>query len=276
MPIDDFLQDEEASQYVELYELQVGQTFYYFTSYYEDFVFAGNTYKKAPISIQAIKSDDKVAPVPLKIDIDFEEPFNNFISVIPTEKITLKITIALISDPDENEVIYQGRVLSESVTSDKKVTVALESHTDAFRTKIPNKIHSPLCNNILFDDVCALLESNFTVEATLTGVTSNGIVLASPSFALQPDDYYFMGKCKTNYGDGRLIIDHVADEITVHFPFDARISVLSKVLVTPGCDRLRATCIAKYSNVANYVGMPNIPVRNIAVWGLEKKDRKAL
>src|SRR3546814_7797331 len=63
------------------------------------------------------------------------------------------------------------------------------------------------------------------------------------------------------------IVDHVGTAITIQrmsyslqqaidagFPFD--------VILYPGCDHSRATCISKFNNLLNYGGYDFIPVKN--------------
>jgi len=66
-----------------------------------------------------------------------------------------------------------------------------------------------------------------------------------------------------------MITNHVGGVITIQLPFDSRLKVGNTVIVTPGCDRKRTTCDVKFLNLVNYVGMPEIPSHNPAVWGLE-------
>jgi hypothetical protein len=41
-----------------------------------------------------------------------------------------------------------------------------------------------------------------------------------------------------------------------------KILVGDNVTLTAGCDRTRATCVAKFNNLANFMGFPYIPTKN--------------
>jgi uncharacterized phage protein (TIGR02218 family) len=128
-------------------------------------------------------------------------------------------------------------------------------------------LHSSLCNNIVYDDVCLVNELSFTDNAVITDITD--ATLTSTAFGARPNGYFTRGKTRTSFGDVRMITNHVGDVITIQLPFDARLKVGNTIQAVAGCDRKRTTCVSKFANIANYVGMPEIPSHNPAVWGVE-------
>lgn len=266
MALSDYLEGNEAGQIVELFRMTVGQTVYYYTSYEIDFDFGGEIYEAIPIETKGFTNDDKMKPTPLKLSLILTEPATQYIANTPAEVITIEITHVLKTDTGENALFYIGRVMSVEI-DEKGVTFNLESRTDVFRQKVPNVLHSSLCNNIVFDDVCQVAEQSFTDAVTISDITDSTI--SSPAFGARPNGYFTRGKVKTSYGDIRMVTNHVGDVLTLQLPFDSRLKVGNEVSATAGCDRKRTTCQTRFANIANYVGMPEIPVHNPAVWGVE-------
>lgn len=266
MALGDYLQGSEAGQIVELYKMTIGNEFFYFTSFEKDFVFGGETFLAIPIENKGFSNDEKMKPTPLKLSLNLTEPAIRYIANTPAEVIKIEITHVLKSNVAEYAVFYIGRVMSVEI-DEKGATFNLESRTDVFRQKIPNVLHSSLCNNLVFDDVCSLIEGNYTDSATLSDITD--ATLTSTAFGARPNGYFTRGKIRTSFGDVRMITNHVGNVITLQLPFDSRLKVGQVVQAVRGCDRKRTTCAA-FGNLANYVGMPEIPSHNPAVWGVEK------
>lgn len=266
MAISDYQNNAQASQHIELFEISIGQDIRYYTSYEKDYTFLSNLYRAIPIEQKGFSNDDKMQPIPLKLSLSLEEDAVRFIASSPIEPISLKVIYVLKSDPTEFETFYKGRVLSYEL-DEKGVSFNLESKTDIFRQKVPNVKHTSLCNNILFDSVCGLDENLFSDNITVSSIS--GATVVSSDFAAKPNGWYNRGKLRTSYGDVRMITAHSGNSVTIHIPFDSRVSSGSSLVAVAGCDRKRTTCEIKFSNLENNVSMPEIPSHNPAVWGVE-------
>jgi hypothetical protein len=120
--------------------------------------------------------------------------------------------------------------------------------------------------------------SNARKEFTVTELTPNsGQVVGSQRTLTTlgfPDDYMNGGGVYFDTGDNagraREVVDFVADDgmtieqdITMFdaFPFDIQIG--DELRIFPGCDKLNATCIAKFNNGINSVSEPYVPGEDV-------------
>lgn len=270
--LSDFFQaNGEVGRIIEVMDFQVASQIFRFTTNETEVTFLNLLYEPVTLKSEGLEFNNEVTPIKNTFTMEITEPAVQFLANTPAPVMKAKITWFLESDESVFSVMYDGRVLSASFNKERICTLNLESKTEIFTQQEPNVIHSPMCNNVLFDSGCKLLESNFTDTINLT--TVNGKVLTSSDFALQPDGYYFKGKIKTNFNDFRLVTKHVGDTVEIHVPFDSRVTALTQVFATPGClRRFDQDCVAKFSNEANFKGMLDIPSRNIVVWGLEGLD----
>lgn len=266
MALVDSLQGEHASQYLELYQIQIGQTSYFYTSYEKDYTFASQLYEAIPIEHQGFSNTEKMQPTSLKIDLNLSAPATSYIANSPVEPVKVTLLQVLKSNPSEADIFYQGGISSVELTK-SSATLNLELRTDLFRKRLPNVIYSSVCNNILFDGVCQLQEANFSISAYISEIS--GKTLVSSAFATKPNGYFQRGKIKTSYGDARMVTQHISDTITLQFPFDSRILENLNVTAVAGCNRSRSQCLERFNNLGRYVGMPEIPSSNPVVWGVK-------
>jgi uncharacterized phage protein (TIGR02218 family) len=120
----------------------------------------------------------------------------------------------------------------------------------------------PACDATLGDARCGVDLNALQVSGVVTAVTSRRAVTAS---ALAQAAGYFTGGQITftsglNTGISMEVRDHDAGGVLVFalpLPFD--VTVADAFDIKPGCDKTKATCIAKYSNLPNFRGFSFVP-----------------
>lgn len=120
----------------------------------------------------------------------------------------------------------------------------------------------PACDATLGDARCGVDLGALEVSGAVTTVTSRRAITAS---GLAQAAAYFTGGQITftsglNIGISMEVRDHDTGGVLVlalPMPFD--ITVADTFDLVPGCDKTKATCISKYSNVVNFRGFSFVP-----------------
>lgn len=128
------------------------------------------------------------------------------------------------------------------------------------------EIVTPGCSAAFGDARCGADVSDHTYPGEVTAVTSNRLFdtdLAANSDGATAD--YFQGGILTwvtgaNAGRSMEVKTNAADgEVTLHLPMEGTVAPGDTFTVVAGCDKSKATCIAKFDNVLNFRGFPDLP-----------------
>lgn len=114
-------------------------------------------------------------------------------------------------------------------------------------------------------NTCRVVRATFTLAGTIA--TLSGITMTAAIFATQPDGWLTGGAVHVG-AEERLITSHVGDTITLLIPFQEAVPGQA-VTAEAGCDRLKATCDTKFSNLENHGGNPWMPDKNPFQVGLD-------
>lgn len=123
------------------------------------------------------------------------------------------------------------------------------------------RLLTPECGTDLGSSKCKIDLALFTASGTVNTVDTNGRAFTDPS-VLDADGWYTGGVLTWTGGvnSGRRIEVKgfaLGGVFELHEAFD--ISPGDTYSVHAGCDKTRATCKAKFSNVLNFRGFPDIP-----------------
>jgi uncharacterized phage protein (TIGR02218 family) len=119
----------------------------------------------------------------------------------------------------------------------------------------------------LGDTECQVDLSGFTFQRSVLSASGKTITFASDSHAT---GYYDYGRAEmrsgANAGFEREVKSHVLDggnaaiELQEAFPFAVAVGDIA--VLEAGCDRTFTSCVSKFSNGANFRGMPDLPGRD--------------
>ena len=145
----------------------------------------------------------------------------------------------------------------------KQIKITAESPLAMLKATFPRTYVLPSCANTLYDGVCGILASNFTHAGTVgaaPSATSFPLTLSGGNLA----DGSFQGGILTftggvNDGQTRTIKSYVGGVVTLVYPLYAVPAVGDGVSAIFGCDKTRATCAARFNNLAHYRGFPYVP-----------------
>jgi uncharacterized phage protein (TIGR02218 family) len=124
------------------------------------------------------------------------------------------------------------------------------------------ELTSPTCRARLGDVRCQVNLTPLTVTGTVTGVT--GPRVWTDSSRAEAAGYFAYGVVTwtsgANAGYAMEVKTHAAGGVmTLQLPMPFAVAVGDTYSMTPGCDKLLATCIGKFGNVLNFRGEPHLP-----------------
>lgn len=247
---------------MELYEFTRGNEIQRYTTWQEEITFGGQVYKSAVIKRSPLSLDQSFKAIKVDIELPLRDPVVDYIANTPVEPVLVRIYQVFEVDLSDYQVIFAGAIKSITL-KDKFGKLVCESVSKVFKLKLPNVIYQAFCNHRLFDLGCTLNDAVWKVE---TAVTISGSDLVSNDFAAYPNGYFTGGHVAFDT-DMRLITNHVGDTITLQIPFDTRVQSGTIIKGYPGCDKNPATCLNKFNNMDNFLGMPYIPSSNPVIWG---------
>ena len=122
-------------------------------------------------------------------------------------------------------------------------------------------VYSPSCRAILGDSRCKVNLASFTASATVTEVTNRQIFKAS---ALTQNAGWFVGGevvwTGGNNAGTRMEVKEFSDtQVVLALPMGKTIQAGDTFNIIAGCDKTKETCIAKFSNIINFRGEPDVP-----------------
>ncbi len=156
--------------------------------------------------------------------------------------------------------VFTGRAGDIKVEG-KKVFLTVESGLAELKSTFPRTYILPSCANTLYDGVCELLETNFTIAGTVGGIpTATSFILEGVT---EPDDYYQLGTIRftsgANNGQVRTVKSYTAGVIALIFPLYSVPVVGDTVNAIAGCDKTRAVCLNRFNNMVHFRGFPFVP-----------------
>ena len=162
--------------------------------------------------------------------------------------------------------ISQGQILLKRGTigqvelQDTVFKAELRGLTQALQQQIV-ELYTPDCRADLGDSRCKVDLAPLTVTGTVTAATDRyGF---TDSVRAEADDYWNGGlviwSSGANTGRKMEIGDYAGGVFTLFLPMPGTVAVGDTYSLQPGCDKSFATCKARYNNVNNFRGQPNVP-----------------
>lgn len=156
--------------------------------------------------------------------------------------------------------LFSGRVAEIEITG-TEVHMAVKSDLELLSVQMPRNIYMAGCRHTLYDAGCGLVAANFTVTGN---VSANSTVSSINCNLAQAAGYFDLGTIVfttgQNAGAQRSVKTHTSGVLVPSIPLLYVPAAGDLFTAKPGCDKLLATCnSAKFSNQANFGGMPFIP-----------------
>jgi len=164
------------------------------------------------------------------------------------------------SAPGAGIVKLRRGTLGEIAIGQGRFKAELRGMTQAVQ-QVVGEAFSPLCRADLGDSRCGVNLASYTLTGTLTAVTDRTVV--SDSARAEADGYFDNGVLTftsgPNAGNAREIKVFAAGQFTLHQPAPYIAEVGDGYSVVPGCQKTIEVCKAKFDNVINFRGEPQVP-----------------
>ena len=140
--------------------------------------------------------------------------------------------------------------------------VTVNSDLERLNVMVPRDVYQPGCLNSLYDGLCQVSRSAFTVTGAATSASNATRTTFSHALG-QPAGHFDLGVITmtsgANAGASRTVKQHTSGQIVALQPWGFAVSSGDTFSVSAGCNKTQATCTSKFSNLARFRGMPYIP-----------------
>lgn len=261
----------EDSKPVELYEFILGSTSYRFTSAEDDVVIGSDTYLTSAIGRSRLEqgSDQNNRTLTVTMPASFSLP-QLYVGVPPGQQATINIYRY-----QRNEVpsfgtqilLFKGQVQTCRFPNDgHSAEFACRSIESALNRNIPRFSFMGMCNHILYDSNCGVLEADFDYIGNADLVDENQVTING--LAASGIDFTGGYVRPTGTVDFRMVLSQSGDVLTLLLPF-AEDPTGSNLQAFAGCDHvLTGDCALIFDNVENFGGYAFVPNKNIFQTGL--------
>ncbi len=146
-----------------------------------------------------------------------------------------------------------------------QMDISVKSDIDYLNMLMPRNVYQAPCMHILYGAGCTLTKSSFgatgTVGASPTTILINcGLTQAAGWFDLGTITFTI----GVNNGVSRTVKSYTPGVFNLMAPLGAAPAPGDTFTAYAGCDKQQSTCTAKFNNLANFRGLPYIPVPETA------------
>jgi uncharacterized phage protein (TIGR02218 family) len=154
---------------------------------------------------------------------------------------------------------FEGEI-QEPEPAGMLITLKAASELVHLTQMVPRNTITPGCGNILFDGLCGVGRSPFTISGTAQAGSSRGSIISGLP---QPDNYFRQGVLTftdgQNAGAWRTVKNHTGGVLIPALPFTYPVATGDAFAVSAGCDKLRSTCRDKFDNEDKWRGFEKVP-----------------
>jgi len=258
---------EASGRPIEFYEFQNGSLYWRYTSSDETLVWSSTNWTPENIQRSQIVLSQEGMKNQLKLTVprDFP-PAQQYRQLIPLYETTLTIRRLHRDDPDEEAIIiWIGKIFDVTWPGGKgAATVTCEPDISSLKSEALRGRWQIRCNHTIYDEFCKLEFVSNSDAFSIGALSTNKLQITLPGIgAATPESGYWRGGL-LRFGTNQfnMITAQSGDVITV-WRYMPDISVGDAVLVAPGCQNLKTHCINRFNNYNNYLGAPDVPLKDI-------------
>jgi uncharacterized phage protein (TIGR02218 family) len=261
-----------------LYQFVEGEQVWRFTSRAEVWISGGSggteiLWEPAAVAHGDVVQTSEIERGRLELTWPLSHPFaRRFLAPMGNMPVTLTIFRGHEQVLGETVAHWKGRVVGAEVEG-QRIILSCESVFSTLRRAGVRAKYQRLCRHALYGRGCGLDIAFHWQSGTVTSVAGN--IVSILEAAEQPDSWYRGGVLRFGAQLG-FITGHAGGVLTLSRPMPELAAVQATpnldpetgdplpvlVDIAPGCDLRAATCAAKFGNLLNFGGFPEIPGRN--------------
>jgi uncharacterized phage protein (TIGR02218 family) len=259
-----FDSDEKSragSQPVEGYKIELSTVTYRLTSAAHDVTISGEVYTASTISRGNVVATTNAEKDELVITLPVAHAIAQRFLQSGISPRAVKVTV-FRQQPGGFEQWRVGYATSIAAEGDVASLRVPSLTADPIRRKLPVIGAGKLCPHVLYDTQCQISRASFKVTTTIANISGDTITVASMAPFIGQDHFAQYGELvHVPTGERRPIYDQVGNVQTLQMSIPEAV-IGDAVEVYAGCDHSVETCQAKFTNVVNYGGFPELPGAN--------------
>jgi uncharacterized phage protein (TIGR02218 family) len=261
-----------------LYQFVEGDQVWRFTSRADVWISAGSggaeiLWEPAAVAHSDVVQTSEIERGRLELTWPLSHPFaRRFLAPLGNTPVTLTIFRGHEQVLGETVAHWKGRVVGAEVEG-VRILLSCESVFSTLRRAGVRAKYQRLCRHALYGRGCGLDIALHWQTGTVTAVSGNTVTI--PEVAGLPDGWCRGGVLRYGAQLG-FITGHAGAVLTLSRPVPELATAIAApeidpetgdplpvfVDIAPGCDLRAATCAAKFGNLSNFGGFPEIPGRN--------------
>lgn len=215
----------------------------------------------AGLSRSEIIAESDVDPPPLEVTLPFDSALiTDILFKIPPRAVKLFLYRSHAVSPNKSntQTIWVGHVEDVKVSGREATLIIPALPSRELAGELPSYSFQAQCNHILGDARCGIDMTLFDHPTTVASISDDELNITLASLA-PGGDGVFRGGLITRVSDGesRIVTAQTGLVCTILRPF-RELAESDDVTAFQGCDHTRETCIAKFNNLVNFGGFPDI------------------
>lgn len=253
---------------IEIIEVSMGASFFYYTSADHELIVNGRTYRPLPISHESISPSVDVAKQGLKFTFPGDVEFGEFFRVQPpSEVVRFTMYVENLLSPGDFVVGWLGRIINcEWSVNGSWLEAMVENVFSSTQRVGLRRRYSLNCPYALYDSQCRVSRDKYRETSAVLDVAGSTVIVAAA--VGKKDDYYAGGfltysNNATGNLEKRMIRSSVGSTGRLTLAsLPASLTNGSQVDIYPGCNHTIQECQTKFDNVVNCGATPYIPAKN--------------
>lgn len=242
---------------------------YYFTSAEMDLVSGGHTFSSQGPKFKRGKTRVVIGIEVDTLDIEILANQDTLLGASPLllsihngvlDGAKIKLEKAFM--PDWNQPVtgavymFGGRVSTIDSLGRTGAKITVKSDLELLNVQMPRNVYLPNCTYTLFDSGCTLNKASFANAGLATGGSTKTVINCN---LVQASGFFDQGTVSIG-GVVRNIKSYVTGQLTLSYPLPSAPASGAALTAYAGCDKTRATCQAKFTNIVHFRGYPFVPV----------------
>jgi hypothetical protein len=256
-----FATDERAGgEPVELYTVQRGSQAWRLTSADSVQTVSGVTFTPSWLKRGAVEQKPDTPGIQFTLAVQLDSPLGQALLVQSTDPVTVTLQ-RMQPSGDPIKPVLLGEMLSAKFSDDTaELTIATVEHR--FKTPVPRALVGRSCWWAVYSASCGANPAAHVFSTTIASIAWPIVTVAA--LADETDAFYTAGVLVGADGRRYTIAKHDnALDLTLWGNEPASgLEPGDAIDVFPGCDKQRATCIAKFDNLVNFGGFPDLPTKD--------------